>query len=316
MTEQAPLVLGWRLKLALVAGYLGAAGVLVGAVIFAVKPLALLWLSTQNLPGFDVAVPSGETTDRTVTYAVGRLTVHTTPIESLVSVRWDPLVLDEQAMTLRLSEEARADGGTLAMTELRLRDQRVTVWHLSVGAEAWFSSVRCGGRQIAITTSGALRGAERLHQRIVKSLRCHPDPVGEANLGDVPVVLKLPPGYRRASAPVGELRFVSDRKEVTARSWAGHASPDEGARAIEESGVLGSDVHLGGREGKQFWFESAAPAHQQFGWVRSLDCPAWGGSVWLISISRISQVDAREGWEILRGARCRIAGERAPAWPQ
>jgi hypothetical protein len=317
MTEEAQLTLGWRLRLALALGYTVAAVTLGAAGVFVVRPLALLWLSPRPLPGFDVSVPGGEVTDRAVTYAVGRMTVHTALVPALVSVRWDPQVTDEQELTLRMAEEVKAEGGTLERSELRLRDgQRVPLWHLSQGAEAWFSYLRCGGRQIQITSSAGQRGVERLHRRIVNSVRCHPDPVGEAGLDDVPVVWNLPPGYRRAAAPTGEVQFVSDRKLVQARLWAGHTSPEEGAHAIEESGVLGPGIHLGRREGKQFSFESEAPANQQFGWVRSLDCPTWGGSVWLIGLSRISRDDAREVQQILRQARCRAAGEPRQQWPE
>jgi hypothetical protein len=325
MTEQAKLVqavqakllIGWRLRLALALGYTLAAAILLAALGFVLQPMALVWLSRRSLPGFEVSVPAGEVTDRAVTYAVGRLIVHTALVPALVSVRWDPQVTDEQELTLRMTAEAKAQGGTLARSEMRLGDgQRVSLWHLSVGAEAWFSYVRCGGRQIQITSSAGLRGVDRVHRRIVTSIRCHPDPAGEAGLGDVPVVLSLPPGYRRAPAATGELQFASDRKVVEARLWAGHASPEAGAHAIEESGVLGPGLHLGRREGKQFSVESEDPENQQFGWVRALDCPAWGGSVWLIGLSRISRDDAREVQEILRQARCRAEGEPAPRWPE
>jgi hypothetical protein len=320
MTDDPPLVIGWRLTLALVVGYTIAAAVLIAALVFAVQPLAMVWLSPRALPGFTIAVPAGEVSDEAIAYTVGRFTVHAQSPSAAIFVRWDPQLTDADRLTDRFAQLARSQGGISERLELVLSDgSRVPMWHTmqaSIGVEAWSTALPCGGRQLRITTSTYLRGSGRLHRRIVRSVRCHPDAASEAAIDDVPLVMTLPPGYTRADAPVGDLQLASDRKMVWARLVAGHLSPEAGAKLMEENGVLGSDVRWGAREGTQFSFEGAAPENHFYGWATTLDCRDLGASVWLMSLSRISRDDAREGQAILRQARCRAAGEAPQQWPE
>jgi hypothetical protein len=315
MSDQA--IIPARLKLALVLGYAGAAVVLIAALVFAVQPLSFLWLSVRHLPGFDISVPAGALSDEAVAYTVGTFTLRTAPAPAAIIVRWDPQRTDDDQLTARFTESARSQGGHVERSQVALADgQRASLWHLSLAAELWVTDVPCGGRQIRITTSSAVRGGARLHRRIVASVRCHPDPSREAALGDVPVVIPLPPGYKRVPAPVGDLQLVSDRKLVWARMVAGHLGPATGAQALEQAGALGPHVHVGAQDGDQFSFQNEAPDDRQFGWIATLNCRDLGASVWLIAMSRISRDDAKEGREILRQTRCRAVEEPPQPWPK
>jgi hypothetical protein len=307
--------IGVRLSLALALGYVFAAAVLIAALAYSVEPLSLVWLSPRRLPGFNLSVPGGEVDHESIAYPVGRFTVHTAPAAAAIIVRWDPQFGNPEDLTDRFADSARAQGGSSERMDLMLADGRkAPLWHMRIGSDVWISIVSCGARQIRITTSASLRGSERLHRRIVASLRCHPDAAAEADVGDVPLVLQLPPAYHRVLSPPGHLVLTSDRKMVMAQIVAGQLTPEAGAKEMEAAGVLGPGVHVGAREGTQFSVESET-GDELYGWTTTLACRASGLSIWLTAVSRISRDDAREGQEILRQARCRAPAEPPQAWP-
>jgi hypothetical protein len=126
----------------------------------------------------------------------------------------------------------------------------------------WMTVASCAARSITIMTTGTVGGVERLHRRVARTVRCQPDPTGEAGLGDVPAILALPPGWHRVGGY--EQLAVTDGRYVMMAGALGETISETQAQIVLSASVE-PDMRLGEPQGTDWPVEAKKDTTR--GWV-------------------------------------------------
>jgi hypothetical protein len=305
----------------IVAG-LGAAALSFGLAFVVAPPLGYLRLEPRPFPGFVLQLPAvGELKATPSGYAQGRKQLERPGgISAVIQVNWEAggLFDDDDAAALGRMFATVFEGDASAVrVETRAVASAPAIsktWLVHAGSrEIWMSVGICGGRRIVLTTTSEAWGLERLHARVLGSLRCQPDPAQETTLGDVPVVFDTDAGWSRIPSTSDQLQLTDGNVVVMARSIVGRGEPGEEDKFAELMSASVPGLHLGARDGDHWPAEFTIEGDKHRGWVRILDCPDRSQRLWLMSFGESSA--SAESLKFLRAARCRRADETPQHWP-
>jgi hypothetical protein len=299
-----------------------AASAAAAAAFLAVPPLGYLRLETRRLPGFELALPSGEIDlTNASTYDRGQLTLksaggliggiellwsmgHVNDAERLRGILAGATALAFERPPLGEPGQAAvlvpADPSPLSMSA---RD-----------SSAWLTRASCGARDLLIVTLSSKTGAERLHRRVAASLQCHAA-AGEAARSasiDVPIVLDLDARWRRMpSGSIDQLQLTDGSALLIAQLIYG-TDPDKALDIMVSTHAI-PGVDIGQRDGDRWPFEMRANGTRYPGHLEFRVCPELGQTL-MLWWARVTD-KATDDSPVLRTARCRKKDEPAQLWP-
>jgi hypothetical protein len=304
------------------AGIALAALSVITAIVFTVaRPLGFAPLRPRAFPGFTVSLPPGQDGRAPASeYRSGRITLEEAlGVDGMVQVRWEPgalyarqeldLIVKAIAALLKATpHEVEGSGQEDASGTSQTRS-----WSLKPnGMRLWLTQLGCGGRRVLIVTAANLWGGGRLHHRIVGTFQCHPDPLLEKDLDDVPVVLDVGPGWSRMRTPPDQIQITDGAALVMARPLTGITEPD-GVVAALESGQVWPDLRLQERSGDHWPIDLKVDGDRWPGWLVLKTCADRPGALLLLFLSPAGRTE--EGLALLQRSRCRRKDEAAQRWP-
>jgi len=311
-TVTAGIVTPARVAIGLVAALVGA-----GAGFVIAPPLGFAPLRPRPLPGFDVSVPSSASVDAKVeSYLRGHLTLEgPAGMAGALSVAWSAGALfnaDDVQLTMQTFGAMRgAAYGAAIEAEVAVPEALPSrSWSAAVEeGQIWMTQVMCGARRVQITTAAA-RGAERLHRRVLGSLRCHPDPAADRSVGDIPVIFELGTGWSRVPNRGNDLQLTDGTDTVFA--YTASSLPADKIVEVLTKGMPG--LHVGTREGTRWSISVDLDKRSHPGWLRVCDCDRDGQTLIFMWIAGKPDADRARGLQIVQRARCRRIGERPQTW--
>jgi hypothetical protein len=297
-----------------------------GAVVgwFATR-LAFAPLRTRPMPGFDIDLPVGEENDyRAADYDDGHLVINDPGgVPAQMQLRWQPGGLahdDEVTLTNKVFGAVHnAEPRPISPApKVAIAGQETRSWAVQAGNETyWTTEVVCGARRVSLTTSSSRRGVERLHRRVARSFRCHPDPAREASVGkdngrhDVPLMFDLEPGWHRYRIERSQYSASNGRAALSAKVLEAPPLPNtEMARKL-----LGAfpGVKLGEAAGNDWPFEMTVKGKPIRGWMTLRSC---SNHLQLLVFAFPVTDGAGDGHELLSRARCRKPDEAPQTWTE
>jgi hypothetical protein len=300
-----------------------AGGMVTAGALLAVMPGVLLPLVTQRLPGLEVGLPPGHLERANAgDYRSGKISVKAAvlrPIE--IAVEWQPGTAFSSedvdrvvaALSLALPGGARDLQREVAVAAPGAASPRSFRMVIDGASALWETYVVCGGRQVSVVSAGPKRDTERMHRRVVGSLRCQADPVKEASLGDVPVVMGVPAGWHRLKGDPEQVKISDGRYMLIAGSNPGRL--DEQAFGKLLPGLFGSQVRFGARTGSNWAFAGTDRTNPFAGWMTLKYCEGLDQTLTVFSIYEGDQREGDHARSLLEGVRCRRRGEPAEVWP-
>ncbi|HEY5950036.1 MAG TPA: hypothetical protein VIV40_31290, partial [Kofleriaceae bacterium] len=142
-------------------------------------------LARHEFPGFSVAVPDGDVIEDRHDYATGKWALkNAAGANGVAIVAWDigegMTKNDLQLVGELLVKAIGAGGASSSMTSVAGPDGHPVETIVFAGDVTMQMSVlRCGGRNVVVATGGRDR-AMSLHERVIASFICKPDPAREA----------------------------------------------------------------------------------------------------------------------------------------
>src|SRR5512140_3606999 len=195
------------------AGAVGVAAA-IGILFLVVPPLAQSRLTTHAFPGFTLDLPSGDIRSEDHSYATGKLMIAKNGGTSVFAVQWEPGgKLEPDELKMAAAAIAPALGGAAGPSSVTQVAGVDTIQFSSDKGLFELSMIPCGVRHVMIATGGA-SGTEALHQRILASFACHPDPAQEATSASLPFPLALDlPDWKVLTRDGSQLQ-LTDNKAV------------------------------------------------------------------------------------------------------
>jgi hypothetical protein len=313
--------LGFKLLLA-VCALLGG-GLLTAVSVIAAVPGLVLPLLVHHLPGFDIGLPPGSAHHRAgFSYARGGLEVRAHSLFGIEQrVVWEPGAPVEAEEVDRIVESTVA--GFRGQVRDIQKDVSVTApagwsarsWGMGLndGESLWVTHLACGGRRIVLYSSGRGGSLERLHRRVVATMRCRPDPAKEAALGDMPVVMGVPPGWSRLKTGKDQLMISDGHFRMFAQASSGKLDDADHARLLPI--LFGTQLKIGERVGKEWPLSGAIQGAPVTGWVTTRYCALLDQSLTVLATCQGDQRQAELARQLVRGVRCRRPDERPEEWP-
>jgi hypothetical protein len=174
------------------------------------------------------------------------------------------------------------------------------------------SQLGCGVRQVLVATVG-VRMPRRLHERILASFECRPDPAqeGSAKL-TVPLVLDLPGWHLAAREP--DLVQITDgaTAQLTMRPLPPGLKIDLEMMIEPIFKAAGVQGRVTKRDGDRISITMSDGSDSLDGWVRLVPCPT--GTTMVLALAA-DQATLDRIYERVGGARCLRPGEKPQEWP-
>jgi len=286
-------------------------------------PLSRAPLAKRDLPGFSIALPAGEKVTDAVTYPAGSVMLkHVGDGSGVVVVSWEPggnLTRDELRAMLPLFTKAMAlddAGGTTKLGSIAGPDGKPidTVTFDTDGLDMELSMIGCGIRHVMIATA-AQGGVMPLHQRIVKSFACHPDPTQESTATSLafPLALELS-GWHLVAQDDEVTQISSEEASLVLRTLPpALQTPDLASfigPAFEQTGAHVEVVDKRGNDYIKVKLEDQGDSGM--GWVALFRCPT--GIALVLGLAHDDETVSAL-YEKVKSARCLRAGESPPSWP-
>lgn len=289
-----------------------------GGAFLLAPPLARLELHQQPLPGLSIGLPAGYEPQK-LDYSTGKVQISRPGgFPAVLGVTWEPgpmldgedLSVASRSLALALSAKVEP-----APRELAVGDGIVsrTVLLAKDGAPGRFTNFACGSRRIALFTVGD--GSEKLHERILASVRCHPDPEQESATGEVPIELHLPEGWKAQPAEAGQQAYASadGASALMVRSLSGSVDADTVEKMLPALGTaMNGKISLsprrtetGSQGARTLWSgKMSADSDELDVLVSTWSCPARGNTLLAIYFHPAG-TDEAPGVALLVDARCK-----------
>lgn len=190
----------------LVAAFLIGGAVAGAAALVTDPPASLRRFSTHRMPGFRIDLPSGAEKPGASTYSSGVLTVDVERDRG-IAVGWQ--VGDgsrEELDAIAAAAKTSVPGAVTTSRVIKIAD-RDTVAMAVDGGTLFLTIVPCDGRVIDIQS---LRLSQSMHERVVRSVVCTPEPHA---LDEVPIVIDAP-GLPRVQNQDGLVMYVMEHKAM------------------------------------------------------------------------------------------------------
>ncbi|NVB85762.1 MAG: hypothetical protein HOV81_45780 [Kofleriaceae bacterium] len=304
------------------AGVVGA-GAAFGAGYTLFPTLSRAKLETRKFPGFSLALPRGEAVqDQTAGYATGKLALRgIAGSRSVLIVQWElggeMTAEDMNLIAKMLSVAIPGISGESQQTSVAGPDGKPvpSVKFDSDKGVFELSSLVCGSRHVLVATGGE-KEALGVHERIVASFACTPDPEREktASVFSFPMNLDLPGWYATSRDPEAFELTDGVTATMTLRTLpAGmHVQLENVLEPIFRAAGLTQGLEVGAKlpDGR-VPFKLTIEGETTRGWAALFPCPTATGLVVAIAAD-----DGADGLhDKLAAARCRRDGEPVQTWP-
>jgi hypothetical protein len=163
---------------------------------------------------------------------------------------------------------------------------------------------------VTVDVAGEQWGVERLHRRIVASLRCRPDAVKESTVGEFPIAFDVGPGWFLAPNSSHDLQITNGRFVLIAHISKALGSLSEVKPVIE--GFMPGFV-FDELVGDEWSFHVTQDGESRRGWLTRSTCSA-EDPVLIMSLAPPGAEN--EARQLLRRVRCRKPGEAPQKWPE
>jgi hypothetical protein len=267
-------------------------------------------LTKRALPGFSLALPTGEATEQlgypTGTVKLARVGDGT----GVVVVQWEPggaMTADELlGMTPLIAKAVLNESGKAKLINVVGPGKKPieTIVFDSDKLDMEMSMLTCGVRHVLIATA-ADAGLATLHQRIISSFECKPDPAQEATAHELPFPLALDlPGWHLAARDEEVTQISSDDASLVLRTLPATLTLPELKTfigpAFEQSGA-----HV-----------TIVEEQKELVKVR-LEQGGDSGAGWIALVLGLAHTDtiATEVYNKVKATRCLKPGEPPTAWP-
>ena len=305
----------------------------VGIGVAVAPPLGYQMLTVRQFPGFSIALPSGDESTAPSTYNQGNIdVVHVGGFAGGVSVRWqigdlpsdsDMEVLAHAIVTGIETSMPSKHSSSSAITplafplEASLLAKSKSVSFVASDFTMYFTVADCGGRMLmVITGSDKSSGAQRLHSRVVESLRCTPDPKQTAATDGLPLVIDLPT-WRSADANRGQMLLTSGDGNAMLLVTPlvddpSHEGFDKVLRAYLSALTDQLKLNVQGT-GDMLTITGTVSGQPARGWLHTVACSNSRGWLLLLYVEAGADGAATHRDEIAK-ARCGEPGEKLPTW--
>ncbi len=265
----------WPLAAMVPALAAGGALAFAAAYVFVPSPARAV-LTTRELPGFAIDLPSGDRRAEVLDYATGRLQlVDVAGAGGVLDVQWEPgeaIGPDDLALFGSAFGGLVGGRGAHPMT-MRGRDGKpIDAFALdSAKGTILVAVLPCGARRFAIMVGG--EGAESLERRIVASVVCHPDPARERELDASPLAIDLPAGWKRVPGDPSLVQLTDGSSGLLLKTIT--ATNDERDLPTVLTGIMramGQPLAIGDERGDSFPLSGTLDGQPVVGWVRVVPC--------------------------------------------
>lgn len=290
--------------LSLVAGFAAAFG-LAYALVPSPSRAALV---EKALPGFTIALPSGDEKSVRLDYMAGQYKLaNVVGTGDAVLVQWEPgTSLSREEVEAIGDGVSAAFGASKSGTTSRLPgpggNLLDTMELSSPKGSIRISFDICGGRRIEIMTAGD--HIQKLHERMLATIVCKPDPARETSLDAVaPIPLELPASWHRMDTEPGQVAYTDDTRVLLIKPLA--TPPDDVAlsKLFDATlGKLGQNVKLGAKRDGRFPLTGTFDGVAAVGWLWPFEC---GSHAVLILGLAVDEAGASDLVTVFRNAqRC------------
>lgn len=315
------LVIGWQLlrpiekkqfpvvRMVLVAAL--AACITFGICFQAIPGLDQAKLTTRELPGFSIGLPSGTEAKTNLTYSEGAVQINEVMgTGNVVRIGWEAGRMFDDSEVEMIAKGLGSKGHS-AFEHGTGPHGKPTV-ALTVDTDKGPIRVivtTCGARRIMIMASES----DKLAARMLATLTCHPDASKETAVDTVPWTTQLPAGWFSTAAIKGQLALTDGNNVLLARTV--ESMPDRaGTPKLLQSlmNAAGVDMTV------EPWKDDRFPVHATIegkaygGFAMPIDCH--GRTVLLLGFAT-DDAATEQIAAIAKSGRCLADGETPPAWP-
>lgn len=278
-------------------------------------------LTKRALPGFSIALPSGEKVAEEVAYPTGKVMLKNVgDMRAVVIVQWEPgpmLSSDELRMIVPLFEKFMTNGpGATKLISIRGPDRKPldTLLHDTDDVDLELTSMPCGVRHVFIATA-ASSGLATLHQRIVNSFECHPDASQESQSAELAFPLKLDlPGWHVVSKDDEVTQISNDSASLALRTIAPVAHVPDLADFISATfEQMGAHVTILEKQDNFIRVKLQDADSTATGWIALIRCPQ---AFALVMALVGDEVAGTELYARVKAARCLQPGEAPVQFPE
>lgn len=300
----------------LVVGTLVGAGAAFGAAYLAVPPLGRAGMTSHELPGFSIGLPSGEApAQRFFEYDVGKLMVKNLGGQGgVIAVTWEggePVREDLELAAKALGPAMGASGVPSITTMTGPRGTAVdTVVIASDKSPLRMSFLPCGTRRVMVATMAG-SDTEAVHARVLPTFVCKPDPKRETiTKGVVPIVAELP-GWFATERDAGQV-VLSDGVGMVLMKTIANSPKGVEDMVVPMFNAAGWKLAITGHVDDRSLVSGTIEGELVHGWVKSVKCSTQ--AVIVVAIAT-DLAGADRLAKQLQGTRCVRHGETPTAWP-
>lgn len=278
-------------------------------------------LTKRALPGFSIALPSGEKVTEEIAYPTGKVMLKRTGDRAVVIVQWEPgaaLSSEELRMMVPIFGKFITGGaGTTKLIAIRGPERKPleTLLLDTDDVDLELTSITCGVRHMLIATA-ASSGLARLHQRIVSSFECHPDAAQESQSAEglaFPLKLDLP-GWHLVSKDSEVTQISNDSASLALRTIAPMARTPDLADFISTTfEQMGAKVTILEKHDDYIKVKLQDAESTATGWISLVKCPQ---AFALVMALVTDDAAGTELYARVKAARCLQPGEAPVQFPE
>jgi hypothetical protein len=278
-------------------------------------------LSKRALPGFSIALPEGEKATEQLGYVTGNVTLKRAGDGTgVVIVQWEPgTALSSEELRQMLPVFAKLitkNAGTTKLVAIRGPDRKPldTLLFDTDDVDLELTSMACGVRRIFVATAST-SGLATLHQRIVSSFECHPDPAQESQSGELAFPLKLDlPGWHLVSKDSEVTQIANDSASMILRPLAPIAHMPDLAEFISMTfEQMGAHVTILEKQDNFIRVKLEDADSTATGWITLVRCPQ---AFALVMALVTDETAGAELYGRVKAARCLQPGEAPVQFPE
>ena len=300
----------------LIVGTLLGAGAAFGAAYLAVPTVGNARMTTHELPGFSIGLPSGEMSDQKFfEYDVGKIMVKNLAGQGgVVAVSWEGGEPSREDLELAAQALGPTMGATGVPTVTTVSGPRGTaVDTVAVDSDKSpfrMSFLPCGTRRVMVATMAG-KDTAAVHGLVLPTFACKPDPKRETiTKGVVPIVAELP-GWFATERDPGQV-VLSDGVGMVLLKTIANSPQGVEDMVVPMFNAVGWKLAITGHVDDRSLVSGTIEGQLVHGWVKSVKCSMQ--AVIVVAIATDLE-GANKLATQLQSARCVRHGETPTAWP-
>jgi hypothetical protein len=219
---------------------------------------------------------------------------------------------DDMKMVGEMLSKAIGGGGTSTLTKVTgPGGTAVDTLVFEGDMTLMMTALGCGGRHVLVATGGR-DGALSLHERIVASFVCKPDPTQEAHARiSFPLVLDLPGWWLSEDAP-DQLQITNGAAVLSLRAQEPNLKVDIAMIVEPMFKAAGVEGHITSKQGDRVNITMSDGSDSMAGWVRLVPCPT--ATAFVLALAP-DAATLDELYSKVTSGRCLRSGESPQQWP-